>query len=119
MVLGMNAKNGNPIVDNTDYLKQSINDIIKTPIGHRLMRRNYGSNIMAFADMPLNNNTLLQIQACLANALLQQEKNFLLKKVSVQQNLAKITVTIQGNYQDTTNPVELENIQLFDKRNNL
>lgn len=112
--LGMSAIDGSPLLDETAYLRQSIQDIIKTPIGQRIMRRNYGSNIMELIDTPLNDFSLLQIQASIANAILQQEKNIALKKVAIKQKLSEVEVNIEGTYIDSGNDIHLHPIKLFD-----
>ena len=109
----MNRDNGSPIEDAAHYLKQSINDIINTPIGSRVMRRNYGSNVMEFIDSPINDYTLIQIQSYLANTLLFQEKNFALKKLTVQQKQEKLFVSIEGDYIPSGNTINLLDIQFM------
>lgn len=112
--LGMSANDGSPILDETTYLRQSIQDIIKTPIGQRIMRRNYGSNLMELIDTPLNEYSVLQIQASVANALLQQEKNIALKKVSIQQAFSEVKINIQGTTIHSGDEIQLGNLKLFD-----
>ncbi|MBJ3641459.1 baseplate assembly protein, partial [Salmonella enterica subsp. enterica serovar Weltevreden] len=41
---GMNASSGHAITDN-EHIAQSIGDILLTPIGSRVMRRAYGSQL--------------------------------------------------------------------------
>ncbi|MES2141913.1 MAG: GPW/gp25 family protein [Pseudomonadota bacterium] len=112
-VLGMNNQDGSPIADEAHYLRQSINDIINTPLGSRIMRRNYGSNVMELIDSPINEYTLIQIQSYLASTLLFQEKNIALKKLTVQQKLEKLLVTLEGNYIQSGNTINLSDIQLM------
>lgn len=115
-VLGMNRNDGSPLEDAIDYLKQSVSDLINTPIGSRVMRRNYGSNVMEFIDSPINAYTLAQMQAYLANTLLIQEKQIALKKLTVQQKQKELLVNIEGNYIPSGNPINLVDIQLMDPK---
>lgn len=65
---GMNARTGAPI-DGDAWLAQAMADILLTPIGSRVMRRDYGSLLPALIDQPLNAATLLQLYAATAGAL--------------------------------------------------
>lgn len=51
------------------HIRQSIADILTTPIGSRLMRRRYGSEVPELMDQPLNSATLLRIYAATAYAV--------------------------------------------------
>lgn len=42
--IGMNASNGRAITDD-EHISQSVRDILLTPVGSRLMRRSYGSQL--------------------------------------------------------------------------
>ncbi|MEX9802965.1 GPW/gp25 family protein, partial [Proteus terrae] len=51
--LGMNAQTGERITD-IEHVRQSVRDIFNTPIGSRLMRREYGSLLADLIDGPVN-----------------------------------------------------------------
>ena len=51
--MGMNVLNGRSLTG-LDHLKQSIADILNTPIGSRVMRRDYGSKLFSLIDAPLH-----------------------------------------------------------------
>lgn len=108
----MSREDGSPITDETIYLKQSIYDLINTTVGSRVMRRNYGTNIMDFIDAPINELMLIRIQAYLASIILFQEKNILLKKLYIQQKLATLSIIIEGNFIPSGNAVNSLDIQL-------
>lgn len=62
--LGMNRDTGLQITD-IDHIRQSVSDILMTPIGSRVMRRTYGSLLSALIDQPQNEALRLQIiSAC-------------------------------------------------------
>ncbi len=44
-----------------DHIKQSIQDILTTPIGERTARREYGSIIPDLIDQPINDALILQL----------------------------------------------------------
>jgi hypothetical protein len=53
---GMNAAGTGTLTDE-DHVWQSVNDILLTPVGSRLMRRNYGSLCPDLIDSPQNDVT--------------------------------------------------------------
>lgn len=52
-----------------EHIKQSIADILFTPVGSRVMRREYGSMIFKLLDQPFNDATRLQVMAATATAI--------------------------------------------------
>lgn len=58
----MNRDNGKTITE-TDHLRQSVHDILLTPQGSRLARREYGSLLSALIDQPQNPALRLQIMS--------------------------------------------------------
>ena len=48
-MLGMDAKTGRRL-EGDDHLRQSIADILTTPIGSRVLRRDYGSMLLDLID---------------------------------------------------------------------
>ena len=57
---GMSATSGKEL-EGLDHLKQSIIDILTTPIGSRVMRRNYGSRLFELVDKPINRDFTLEM----------------------------------------------------------
>lgn len=69
---GMNRITGTAL-DSVDHIRQSIADILTTPIGSRVMRREYGSLLPSMIDQPLNDATLLQAYSASVMAILRWE----------------------------------------------
>jgi uncharacterized protein len=67
----------------TAHLVQSIGDILTTPKGSRVMRRDYGSGLPDLVDQPLNPRTCLRIYAATAMALLRWEPRARLRRVQL------------------------------------
>lgn len=65
----MNRFTGEKITSETEHIKQSIADILLTPIGSRLQRRDYGSRIPELIDRPINHALLIQLAASAVMAL--------------------------------------------------
>jgi hypothetical protein len=71
-MIGMNAKTG-AALGGFDHLQQSITDILTTPVGTRVMRRAYGSDLYRLVDAPLNRSTVLEIYTASAVAIARWE----------------------------------------------
>lgn len=65
-----------------DHLRQSIKDILTTPIGSRVMLREYGSRLYELIDAPMNRATLMNVYAATAEALDRWEPRIRLQKVT-------------------------------------
>jgi phage baseplate assembly protein W len=69
---GMNAASGRAITE-LDHIRQSVADILLTPIGTRVMRREYGSLLPELIDQPINGATRLKAMSAVVMALLRWE----------------------------------------------
>ena len=69
---GMNAITGRRI-DGIEHIRQSVKDILTTPIGSRVMRRDYGSLLPELVDQPLHDATLLRAYAACVMAIIRWE----------------------------------------------
>ena len=67
-MVGMNSNTGRAL-SGLAHIRQSIDDILTTPVGSRLMRRRYGSEVPELMDQPLNSATVLRIYAATAYAI--------------------------------------------------
>ena len=65
---GMNVATGKPL-SGVDHLRQSITNILTTPIGSRVMRRDYGSNLFNRIDNPVNGDLIAEVYADVYDAL--------------------------------------------------
>lgn len=97
-MLGTNATTGKAL-SGVDHLRQSIRDILTTPIGSRVMRRDYGSNLPFLVDAPLNRSTMMDIMAATVDALERWEPRLLVTKVTpVVDKAGSVSVTLEGEY---------------------
>jgi phage baseplate assembly protein W len=95
---GVNAADGTRL-GGVDHLRQSIQDILTTPIGTRVMRRDYGSRLYRLVDAPLNRGTLLQLYAATAQAIRKWEPRFKLTKVRIASaEPGRVELDLTGNY---------------------
>lgn len=79
---GTNALTGRPLTGD-DHLRQSIADVLMTPLGSRVMRRDYGSLLPELLDQPWGGVTLLRLYAAAAMALMRWEPRIGVRKVTV------------------------------------
>ena len=70
--MGMNATTGRQL-EGLDHIRQSVADVITTPIGSRVMRRDYGSLVPELLDMPMNDALLMQVYAATVIAVSRWE----------------------------------------------
>ena len=80
---GLNARTGQALSD-IDHLRQSISRILTTPIGTRLMRREFGSLLPELIDQPLNDSTRMRIMAASVMAITRWEPRVALASVTMQ-----------------------------------
>jgi len=77
---GMSATTGKTI-DGLAHLRQSITDILTTPVGSRVMRRDYGSDLFKLIDQPIHETTLLKLYAATVDALARWEPRIKITRV--------------------------------------
>ncbi|EMG7885703.1 GPW/gp25 family protein [Enterobacter hormaechei] len=82
LYIGMNQDNGKAISD-ADHLRQSVRDILLTPQGSRIARREYGSLLSALIDQPQNPALRLQIMAAVYVSLSRWEPRFTLDSITI------------------------------------
>lgn len=109
---GLNRNSGAPLLG-IDHLRQSIVDILTTPIGSRVMRREYGSRLYQLIDAPLNRQTIVDIYTATAEALLRWEPRLNVTRVHIE-NIESgwIQLAIEGEYRPTQTFLRLENLSL-------
>ncbi|KES19038.1 GPW/gp25 family protein [Gilliamella apicola] len=100
--IGMNSKSGRTITD-MDHINQSIKDILTTPIGSRIERRNYGSLLFLLLDNPNTEATKLRVISATVLALTQWEPRIKLDTVDVFPDKEKLTLQITGSRIDKPN----------------
>ncbi|PWC10945.1 baseplate assembly protein [Brenneria roseae subsp. americana] len=67
----------------SDHLWQSVRDILTTPIGSRVMRRDYGSIVPDLIDAPQNEVTRMQLMSATVIALTRWEPRIALNTVDI------------------------------------
>jgi phage baseplate assembly protein W len=108
---GTDSHTGKPL-SGAAHLRQSIRDILTTPVGSRVMRREYGSRLFDLVDNPLNADTLVDIFAATAEALLRWEPRLKVQRVQARAagEAGKIEIDLEAIYLPTGQPVFLDGI---------
>ncbi|WP_034911974.1 GPW/gp25 family protein [Erwinia sp. 9145] len=100
MYLGMNQQTGQALTD-TDHIRQSVRDILLTPQGSRLARREYGSLLFALTDQPQNDALNLQLMAAIYSALSRWEPRIKLSAIQIKRNYdGSLQVDLSGQRAD-------------------
>lgn len=109
---GMSRSTGQ-VLDGVEHLQQSIADILTTPIGSRVMRRDYGSRLFDLIDRPVNDSWLVDCYAWTAEALLRWEPRIKLRRVSISSiEEGRPVLDLEASYLIDGKPITLEGIQL-------
>lgn len=108
----MNINTGKPISE-IAHIKQSIANILTTPIGSRVMRRDYGSRLFEKIDRPTNGELIAEIYSDIVEALFTWEPRFEVEQVTVQSvEKGKINIDLEGSFLSNGEKVTLENIEI-------
>ena len=107
-MIGMNAQTGRTLTA-AGHLAQSVADILTTPIGTRVMRREYGSQLPDLIDWPTNAATRLQAYAATAMALMRWEPRIRLSRVQLflGEQPGHVVLDIEGTRADINEPLSL------------
>jgi len=92
-MIGIDATTGRAL-GGTAHLAQSIGDILTTPLGSRVMRRDYGSLLPELVDQPFNDTTRLRLYGAAALALMRWEPRIRLIRVQLFQGAAPGSYTL-------------------------
>ncbi|MDY4347968.1 GPW/gp25 family protein [Pectobacterium brasiliense] len=99
--LGMSRDSGQTLGD-LEHIRQSVRDILITPVGSRVMRRDYGSLLSALIDQPQNPAVKLQVMAACYMALLRWEPRITLTAINLTSTFdGKLAVDITGVLSDS------------------
>lgn len=95
---GMNRATGHAL-DSDAHLRQSIADILCTPLGTRVMRRDYGSRLAELIDQPLNDATRTRLFGATATALQRWEPRVHVRRIQFapgdRPGACELTLTVE------------------------
>jgi uncharacterized protein len=108
-------------INDLDHLHQSVEDILTTRLGTRVMRRDYGSRLPDYIDYPMNRDTVALIYAAVVEALDIWEPRLLIDRVIVNSRTkadieeGKFDFTIEAFYIPSGETIRLNNIVVTNK----
>lgn len=113
MSLGMNRGTGKPVAG-VDHIRQSITDILTTPVGTRVELPEYGSNIPLLVDRPINDLFAVELYSETAQALDRWEPRFKLLSVWIEgrNSTGRIYIGVEGVVKADGAIVRVEGITL-------
>ena len=86
-------------VSGWDSVLQSIETILSTPHNSRVFRREFGSEVPALTDTPMNDRGLLTLYVAVAEALERWEPRFELTNVQLSPDASgRLVMTLIGNH---------------------
>lgn len=105
--LGMNRVTGESILD-VDHISQSIGDILRAPIGSRVMCREYGSLLSQMIDQPQTPALELPIMSACYIAILKWEPRVRLTSITTERQFnGQMVVDVTGQITDTGESLSL------------
>ena len=113
-VVGISAATGRQL-GGIEHLRQSVRDILTTPIGSRVMRRDYGSHVPELLDQNLTALTLAQLYASTVDALHRWEPRLRVTRVQAEGDAAtleagRIAISLDAEYLPEGREIRLEGI---------
>lgn len=107
---GIDAQNGREL-GGIAHVRQSVRDILTTPVGSRVLLREYGSRLHDLVDRPLGPGLLAALQAEAVRALARWEPRLRLRSVrAIRAAPAHVEFEIVGDHLPTGEPVRLEGV---------
>jgi Bacteriophage baseplate protein W len=111
-MVGVDANSGRAL-GGIDHLRQSIRDVLTTPIGTRVMRREYGSRLYELVDAPANRSTLLDIYTACAEALAIWEPRLDLQQITaVEFEQGRVVLSLEGLYLPNGEAVAIDGVEV-------
>lgn len=109
-MVGTNNTTGKAL-SGLEYLFQSIVDILSTPLGSRVMLRDYGSRIFALIDTPVNQYSIIDIYQASVEAIRKWQPDFSLSTVKIEDaTKGSVTLSVSGVHIPTGQIVTIDGI---------
>ncbi|MFV1530517.1 MULTISPECIES: GPW/gp25 family protein [unclassified Phaeobacter] len=97
------------------HLRQSVETILTTPIGSRVMRRDFGSRLPELVDKNITQSLRMQMFAATVEALRKWEPRLEVQRVFAEPSANAhntVSLAVEGIYLPNGRPVTLEGIEL-------
>ena len=91
---GFNRENG-ALLSGFDHVRQSIGVILTTPIGSRVMRREFGSELFDLIDRPMTDQVILAIYSATVMAIARWEPRYAVTACAITDASAEGGISLQ------------------------
>lgn len=102
-MMGMDVATG-AVLSGDAYRRQTVADILLTPLGSRVMRRDYGSLLLELIDQPWNGATRQRLYAATAVALMRWARWLRLRRVVITPSVEPGVFELALEYERTDLP---------------
>lgn len=115
-MIGMDRTTG-AVLSGVAHLAQSIGDILTTPIGSRVMRRDYGSALFELFDQPMNALGKLRAIAATADAIRRWEPRIRLTRIAIRGEATTMaagvfSIDLEGELTEAAGPTGLTRLSI-------
>ncbi len=109
---GMHKSTGLAVSD-IEHIRQSVADILTTPVGSRVMRRDYGSFLFELVDRPANESNQLLLMAASVQAVMLWEPRISLSSVKVDMDKdGKVIISFEAFRKDDGREITIDSLQV-------
>lgn len=109
---GVDAATGRPI-EGEAHLRQSVIDVLSTPLGSRVLRRDYGSTLPGLLGRPVNLGFPARVKAASLEALARWEPRVAWRRVGLRVRAPGwVELDLYGTDRDSGRPVDLSGVEL-------
>ncbi|MCQ1869009.1 GPW/gp25 family protein [Escherichia coli] len=111
-MIGIDSATGRYLHSN-EHLRQSVTDILSTPVGSRVLLREYGSRLFSLLDNPQDDFTRVRIVRETVTALERWEPRLTIRRVEVSfGGEGNVMLTLLGVNNETQETIRLEEIRI-------
>lgn len=104
----MMSRNYGTSLSEIEHINQSLADLISTPVGSRVMRREYGTLLANLLDQPTSEALYLKCYSTIYLAILRWEPRIEISKIFISSlNQGKQVVDIEGRLINTGQSLNL------------
>lgn len=110
--IGLNKQSGG-VISEAEHIQQSVQDILTTPQGSRVMRRDYGSELFELIDQPQTPALNLRIMAATVSALARWEPRLRVTGIALEtQNSSGRRIIVLSATRSPTEPASQIRVEL-------
>lgn len=101
------------LMDELTHIRQSIQDILTTQLGERIMLREYGSWLRYLIDAPMDPVNVMDIYASVVGAIRRWEPRVRVIDVRAieAEDTGRLTISLSLIHRITGQPISLENVR--------